>query len=305
MGSSVLIDGSFTTSVQPAFLMQAPRKREIEHLVQDGSLITDLLATKDVFLLKYNHLTQTELNSLMLLYSQTGVNSYHTLRYFTDQILRIWDGVTVPAAAQTGSIETPYQTNLDVPGTSIFSANREVGWRFSVTANGTIDALYLRIPHTLPDIPSFFTVSLWNATTPGLLASVVITPPVSFIGLWTIGLITPVSVVSGNDYIVSVGVPGTHPLRDSMTAVWPATYMHVSTVAAVYGPTLGVMPVTVQAPVGYYEGLVDFRYNFAAVPAINPDVNRIRKKIKFDVFDPPHKENVPNEYTVTLACKET
>lgn len=311
MASRVIIDGTFSPAVQPAFVMSPPRKREIEHTIQDGGIVTDLIAVKDKFLLQFNHLTQDELNSLMIIYSQLGVNSIHTLEYDTTLIKRIWDGTTspspfVPSTPGSPAIgpEQPVQS-LSSGSFSTLGFVAETGFKFSVTTNGTITKLF----GNFGGGGATFNLRLWRVSDTSLIAGPV---PVTSNGVWVGASIGPVSVVTTEQYIVSVGVTdGSKGRIYTPTGFsYPSTVNHVNLLSIRRNGTVGNFPTIETTILPYIEGAVDVEWFVPAVaptpaiPGVNNDVNRIRKKVKFDVFDPPHKENVPNEYTVTLECKE-
>jgi hypothetical protein len=90
--STLTINNTFSPEIF-TFEMLPPYVVEKQHEIQNGNLLTDIIAYKDQFQIIWPWLSQTEYNSLMtILYSLT--DPYLTVEYVTDSLTRIWDSST-------------------------------------------------------------------------------------------------------------------------------------------------------------------------------------------------------------------
>jgi hypothetical protein len=90
--SQLILNDSFNLDVF-MFEMMPPYIEEKQHVVQNGNLLTDIIAYKDRFQITWPYLDQMNYNALLaILYDKT--DPYIEVDYVTDSIRRLWDGST-------------------------------------------------------------------------------------------------------------------------------------------------------------------------------------------------------------------
>lgn len=95
--SQLIVNDSFTPTLFE-FKMLPPYIEEVQHTIQNGSTLVDIIAYKDRFELRWPYLAQPEYNTLMqVLYNITS--PFFKIDYQVDGLQRVWDGVTAPSSS--------------------------------------------------------------------------------------------------------------------------------------------------------------------------------------------------------------
>lgn len=168
------------------------------------------------------------------------------------------DEDSTPPPAEPAPFTRQFFVNMPVTITTTGSGNYEYGMKFSVTQNGKVTRLASRMPQA-----GNYRVTLWDASASPktVLATATITQAA---GALTFQAITPVSLVTGKEYLISVWHSGqwyeirplgaanfTYPITIGSISI--SGYQWVSSVA-----TPQTFPTNAETT--YVAGMADFEF---------------------------------------------
>ena len=145
--------------------------------------------------------------------------------------------------ASSGSSPNPPQSPWRTLSNNVLSNSGgafNMGYKFTVNKSGQITQLAIRTADNLNH-----SVYLYDATNSSILAS---TNLIGNNANWVVGSITPVSVISGHSYVVSVDLGLSGIWYYENTAAYPQTTGDVTINDTRYGPAGAAMPAIIIGP---------------------------------------------------------
>jgi len=235
VGSGVTINGTFvmgsnTLTLSGSWLNKGTFTKNTSTVVLNGG--NQSMSGSTIF---HNFRKIVTSASTLLLdgMSTQTISGSLTLRGTANQLLKI--RATNSGASLSGAPEQPLKTKIGTYLTSCVAWDYNMGYKFTANANGSVTQLGLRVGDATAR-----TVYLYNFATTALLASATVTGVNNT--TWVYANITPVSLVSGQTYVVSVRGSGGSQLNCYYSVSSPFTQGNISVLTSIYYPSSNAMP---------------------------------------------------------------